>query len=73
MPRGTHAMMSGLTQTRNTVRLGFQRDAVITAKLVKGKEEEGEKYKDYFEFSEPLKKCPSHRLLAIMRGEKEGF
>ncbi len=66
-------MVSESQQTRNTVRLGFQRDAVITAKLVKGKEEEGEKYKDYFEFSEPLKKCPSHRLLAIMRGEKEGF
>ncbi len=66
-------MVNESQPTRNQVRYGFQKDAVITAKLVKGKETEGEKYKDYFEFSEQLKKCPSHRLLAIMRGEKEGF
>ncbi|TAJ14317.1 RNA-binding transcriptional accessory protein [Marinilabiliaceae bacterium JC017] len=58
---------------RDIVRSVFDRGAVITAKLVKGKEEEGAKYKDYFEWSEALKRCPSHRLLAMRRGEKEGF
>ncbi len=57
---------------RDIVRSVFERGAVITSTLIKGKEEDGIKYKDYFEFSEPLKKCPSHRLLAIRRGEKEG-
>lgn len=60
-------------KSRETVRRLFEREAVISAKLVKGKEEEGIKYKDYFDFSEPLKRCPSHRLLAIRRGEEEGF
>ncbi|MGC9356009.1 MAG: RNA-binding transcriptional accessory protein, partial [Mariniphaga sp.] len=41
--------------------------------MVKGKEEEAEKYRDYFDWNEPLKKCPSHRLLAMRRGENEGF
>ncbi|MCW3786404.1 Tex family protein [Plebeiibacterium sediminum] len=58
---------------RDIVRSVFERGAIVTSSLVKGKEEEGIKYKDYFEFSEPLKKCPSHRLLAIRRGEKEGI
>ena len=58
--------------TRNRVRNHFQREAVITSKVVKGKEEEGQKYRDYFDFSEPLKKCTSHRLLALRRGESEG-
>ena len=58
---------------RQTIRTFFAREAVITSKVVKGKEEEGEKYADYFEFSAPLAKCPSHRILAIRRGEKEGF
>lgn len=58
---------------RNTIRNLFQRDAVITAKLVKGKDVEGDKYRDYFDFSERLNKCSSHRLLAIRRGEAEGF
>lgn len=58
---------------RDMVRGAFQRTAVIASKVVKGKEEEGMKYRDYFDFSEPLRKCPSHRLLAMMRGEKEGF
>jgi uncharacterized protein len=60
-------------RARDTVRLHFQRDAVIASKLVKGKEEEGVKYKDYFEFAEKLSHCPSHRLLAMRRGEEEGF
>ncbi|MEZ5059354.1 MAG: Tex family protein [Saprospiraceae bacterium] len=60
-------------KARNAVRRAFERGAEISAKVARGKEEEGAKYRDYFEFSEPLKKCPSHRLLAIRRGESEGF
>jgi uncharacterized protein len=58
---------------RNMIRNIFKREAVITSKVVKGKEEEGAKYRDYFEFGEPLSKCTSHRLLAMRRGEAEGF
>lgn len=58
---------------RNSIRNLFQRDAVLTSKVVKGKEEEGDKYRDYFDFSEKLNKVPSHRILAIRRGESEGF
>ena len=60
-------------QARNIVRMQFARNAVITSRLVKGKDEEAVKYRDYFDFSEPLKRCSSHRLLAIRRGESEGF
>jgi len=60
-------------QARNTVRNSFSRTAVISSKVVKGKEEEGSKYRDYFDFSEPLNRCSSHRLLALRRGEAEGF
>uniref|UniRef100_UPI003FF09F64 Tex family protein n=1 Tax=Phocaeicola sp. TaxID=2773926 RepID=UPI003FF09F64 len=60
-------------QARAIVRSQFARRALITAKVVKGKEAEAVKYRDYFEFSEPLKRCSSHRLLAIRRGEAEGF
>ncbi len=59
-------------RARNQIRNFFNRQAVITAKVVKGKEEEAVKYQDYFDFSEPLKRCSSHRLLAIRRGEAEG-
>ncbi|MDI9606285.1 MAG: Tex family protein [Bacteroidota bacterium] len=58
---------------RQAVRNIFSREAVITSKVVKGKEEEGEKYRDYFDFAAPLSRCPSHRILAIRRGEAEGF
>ncbi len=58
---------------REIVRGGFQHNAIISVKVVKGKDEEGIKYRDYFDLSEPLKKCPSHRFLAMQRGEKEGF
>ncbi len=58
---------------RNQLRNQFSRQAIITSKVVKGKEEEAAKYKDYFDFSEPLKRCTSHRLLAIRRGEAEGL
>ncbi len=60
-------------QARNTVRRIFGQSAVIRSQVVKGKEEEGAKYRDYFSWEEPLKKCPSHRLLAMRRGEREGF
>ena len=62
-------------RARNVIRGVFNRQAVISAKVVKGKEssEEAAKYRDYFNFSEPLKKCSSHRLLAIRRGESEGI
>lgn len=58
---------------REIVRSVFEKEAVIASKVVKGKEEEAAKYKDYFEWSEPLRKCPSHRYLAMRRGEKEGY
>lgn len=60
-------------RARNQVRNQFSRTAVITSKVVKGKEEEGQKFRDYFDFSEPLKRCTSHRLLALRRGEAEGI
>ncbi|HOV35132.1 MAG TPA: Tex family protein [Dysgonamonadaceae bacterium] len=60
-------------KARQTVRNIFAREAVITSKVIKGKETEGEKYSDYFAFSAILSRCPSHRLLAIRRGEAEGF
>lgn len=60
-------------KARNLVRQVFRKTAVIRSRVIKGKEEEGNKYRDYFEWDEPLKKCPSHRLLAMRRGEKEGF
>ena len=58
---------------RNQVRQQFARQAIISSKVIKGKEQEAVKYRDYFDFSEPLKRCSSHRLLALRRGETEGF
>lgn len=58
---------------RDRVRRHFDKGAVIASRLVKGKEAEAQKYRDYFEWSEPLRNCPSHRLLAMRRGEEEGF
>lgn len=60
-------------EARQTVRTSFERTAVISSKVVKGKEDEGMKYRDYFDFSEPLSRCTSHRLLALRRGESEGI
>ncbi len=60
-------------EARNAVRNSFARTAVISAKVIKGKEEEGSKYRDYFDFNEPLNRAGSHRLLALRRGEAEGF
>lgn len=61
-------------RSRNLMRNQFQRQALIQSKVVKGKEAEeaSAKYRDYFDFCEPLKKCSSHRLLALRRGESEG-
>lgn len=58
---------------RNAVRNSFAHTGIITSKVIKGKEEEGAKYRDYFDFSEPLNRCSSHRLLALRRGEAEGI
>lgn len=62
-------------RARNLIRNQFSRQAMITSKVLKGKEKEEAalKYRDYFDFCEPLKKCTSHRLLAIRRGETEGI
>jgi protein Tex len=60
-------------RARNSLRRLFSEDALIISRLVKGKQEEGIKYSDYHDFSEPLKRCPSHRILAMFRGEEEGF
>ena len=59
--------------SRNSIRNIFRNEAVISSKLLKGKEDEAQKYRDYFDFSEKLSRCSSHRLLAIRRGESEGF
>ncbi len=58
---------------RNTLRKIFSNEAVIYSKVIKGKEPDGIKYGDYYDYREPLKRCPSHRYLAIRRGEEEGF
>ncbi len=62
-------------RSRHTVRRQFERDAIITSKVVKAKAdtEEAAKYKDYFDWQEPLRRCPSHRMLAMRRGEAEGI
>ncbi len=60
-------------ELRQSIRTLFEREAVVSSRIMRGKEAEAAKYKDYFEWEEPIKKIPSHRLLAIRRGEKEGF
>jgi uncharacterized protein len=64
-------MISETKEVRSLIRSQFQRQAIVKSTVAKGKEEEGSKYKDYFEYEEPLQKCPSHRFLAIMRGVNE--
>ncbi len=66
-------MVSENDLVRGSLRRLYERDAVITSRGVKGKEQEGAKFSDYFEWHEPLRRCPSHRLLAMRRGEEEGF
>lgn len=58
---------------RGMVRNMFAKEAVLTSKVVKGKESEAEKYQNYFDFSQPLRRCASHQILAIRRGEEEGL
>ncbi|HEY6083102.1 MAG TPA: helix-hairpin-helix domain-containing protein, partial [Chitinophagaceae bacterium] len=58
---------------RDQLRKLFARTAPLKSKVIEGKEEEGNKYKDYFDFSERLSSIPSHRVLAIFRGESDGF
>lgn len=65
--------MSENVDARNKIRYAFERTAQVSSKVKKNKQEEGAKYRDYFDFSEPLNKIPSHRLLALRRGEEEGF
>jgi len=62
-------------QARNKMRQLFTESSALSAKVIASKkdEEEAQKYRDYFEFNEPLANCPSHRILAIRRGEKEGY
>ncbi len=60
-------------EARERVRKLFRSEGTVKSRVIKGKEDEGNKYKDYFEWEEPLKKIPSHRLLAIRRGEREGI
>ncbi|MEM6634166.1 MAG: Tex family protein, partial [Bacteroidota bacterium] len=58
-------------EAREKMRSLFQRTAMVKSKLLKGKEEEGKKYRDYFDWEEPLSRIPSHRMLALRRAEKE--
>jgi uncharacterized protein len=58
---------------RNSVRRSFRYDAILKSSFVAGKEIEGRNYENYYEYSQPLRRVPSHQLLAIRRGEKEGF
>jgi len=60
-------------QARERIRKLFHKEALVEARVAKGMEEEGDKYKDYFEWSELLRKTPSHRYLALLRGENEGI
>ncbi|BDX38642.1 RNA-binding transcriptional accessory protein [Tenuifilaceae bacterium CYCD] len=60
-------------KARNIARRHFKRSAIIKSKVVKGKETEGVKYSDYFSFEEEVRKCASHRFLAMRRGQEEGF
>ncbi len=60
-------------KARNAARRHFARAAIVKSKVVKGKNEEGVKYSDYFEWEESAKRCPSHRFLAMQRGQEEGF
>ncbi len=60
-------------RARNSIRSIFTRQATLTAKVAKGKEQEAANYRDYFDYSESLRRCSSHRLLAIRRAEAEGL
>jgi uncharacterized protein len=61
------------SRARDSVRWLFKKMAIIESKIIKGKDAEAQKYRDYFDWNEPLSRCASHRYLAIKRAEKEGF
>ncbi len=65
--------ISETREARSKMRLLFATRGQVSSKSVKGKEEDGAKYRDYFDYSEPARNCPSHRILAMLRGEKEGY
>jgi protein Tex len=65
--------ISDNADARQRLRLLFEREAIVRSVVKKGKDVEGAKYKDYFDFAEPLRRVPSHRLLALRRGEAEGI
>jgi uncharacterized protein len=66
-------MINENAEVRERLRNLFQKRSVFQSKLVKAKEAEAQNYRDYFAFDEPLQRCPSHRVLAMFRGEEEGF
>ncbi|MFT4062306.1 MAG: Tex family protein [Edaphocola sp.] len=74
--QGARDIIAEIMNEDATVRAGmrnlFERSATVQSKVLADKEQEGQKYKDYFDFAEPVSKIPSHRLLAIMRGFMEG-
>lgn len=65
--------ISETREARSKMRLLFATRGQVSSKSVQGKEEDGAKYRDYFNYSEPARNCPSHRILAMLRGEKEGY
>lgn len=65
--------ISETREARSKMRLLFATRGQVSSRSVKGKEEDGAKYRDYFNYSEPARNCPSHRILAMLRGEKEGY
>lgn len=67
-------MVSEDERSRNTLRSLFRREAIVSSKVVKAKKDtdEAQKFSDYFDWQEPLRRCTSHRLLAMRRGEEEG-
>lgn len=65
--------MNESERVRTSLRQSFERTAIISSRVIKSKQEEAMNYRNYFDFSEPLNRCTSHRLLAIRRGESEGF
>ena len=65
--------ISDSEKARSIVRARYMRNAVITSKVMSGKEEEGRTYENYFDYTSPLRLCTSHRLLAVLRGQKEGI
>lgn len=66
-------MISEDAVAREAMRNLFKKSGIVKSRVIRGKEEEGEKFADYFEWEEPLMSCPSHRMLAMRRGEKEDF